>query len=53
VAENIFGTSIEGIDVGYIDFYSGEFYEKSFSILELNNAKNELENIGKIISTNL
>lgn len=52
VAETVFKTNVEEIEVGYIDYLSGEFSEKSFSLSELAAAAKELENIGQTIRLN-
>ena len=53
VANNVFMSELEGIDVGYIDYYSGSFHETSYSKIHINQALTELKSIGQTISKNL
>lgn len=53
VAESVFKTNVEEIEVGYIDYYTGEFNETAFSVAEINSAVKELESIGETIMLNL
>lgn len=53
VAEKVFNTNVEEIDVGYIDYLKGEFHDTSFSASEISVFVKELENIGQTIQLNL
>jgi hypothetical protein len=53
VAETVFKTRVTDIEVGYIDYFTGEFNEVSFSHAEIKDSGDELQNIGKIIQLNL
>lgn len=53
VAGKVFNTNIEEIEVGYIDYLTGEFNETSFSVAEIGTYAKELENIGQTIRLNL
>ena len=53
VAEKVFKTNVEEIEVGYIDYFTGEFNETSFSAAEGETSAKELESIGKTIQLNL
>ena len=53
IASNTFNCNVTEVEVGYIDYYSGEFHEISFSAKEIKSAVNELKDIGETISLNL
>lgn len=53
IAETVFKTNVEEIEVGYIDYLTGEFDETSFSASELVAAHQELNCIGETIRLNL
>lgn len=53
VAETVFKSNGEEIDVGYIDYLTGEFSETSFSSSEIIASAQELETIGQTIRLNL
>ena len=53
VAETVFKTTAEEIDVGYINYLSGEFNETCFSPSEIAVSGKELETIGQTIRLNL
>lgn len=53
IANNIFSCETNDIDVGYINYYTGEFHQFSFSLSEIKSAIKELKIIGESISLNL
>ena len=53
VAESVFKTNVEEIEVGYINYFTGEFNETSYSAAEINASVKELESIGETIRINL
>lgn len=53
IAESVFKTNIKEIEVGYIDYLTGELNETSFPSAEINTSAKELENIGQSIRLNL
>ncbi len=53
IASSIFNSNIREVEVGYINYYSGEFYEISFSVPEIKSAIQELKKIGESVSLNL
>lgn len=53
IASDIFDCNSREIEVGYIDYYAGEFHETSFSNYEIKSATKELKEIGESISLNL
>jgi hypothetical protein len=53
IAADIFSCNVDEVEVGYIDYYSGEFHEISFSPSEIKSADKELKEIGESISLNL
>lgn len=51
VANHIYGCAIEDVDVGVIDYYTGEHSQNSFSSTEIQDAITELNSVGNIISS--
>ncbi len=53
VSKVIFKTDLEEIEVGYINYLTGEFYGKTFTESEIKARLQELEGVGHTISINL
>lgn len=53
VANHVFKSELKDIEVGYINFETGEFYRNCYTKEEVDAASRELRKIGKIISDNL
>lgn len=53
VAKEVFNTENKGIDIGYINYFTGEFQETNFSSVEIRQATKELESIGQTIILNM
>lgn len=53
IAADIFNCEANVIDVGYINYYTGEFHETSFSMSDIKSALKEMKVIGESISINL
>jgi hypothetical protein len=53
VAERVFKSNVKDIDVGYIDYLTGEFNETRFSVSDITASAQELETIGQTIRLNL
>lgn len=53
VAESVFKSNVEEVEVGYIDYFTGEFNETSYSVSEINASLKELEGVGETIRLNL
>ncbi|MFV1882974.1 MAG: hypothetical protein ACMZ7B_00585 [Balneola sp.] len=51
VANHIYGCRTKDVDVGVIDFYSGEHSQNSFSNTEIQDAINELNSVGNLITS--
>ncbi|WP_205513031.1 hypothetical protein [Longitalea arenae] len=53
LSTSVFNTDQANIDVGYIDFTTGDFYEICYNKKQIKEAKDELTNITNIIIDNL
>lgn len=53
VAKYVFDSEIKNVDIGYIDYFTGELIEDCFSLSSISSAKEELQMIGEEIALNL
>ncbi|HEY0669944.1 MAG TPA: hypothetical protein VGD22_17315 [Sphingobacteriaceae bacterium] len=53
IAKTVFNTDSSNVSVGYVDYYSGTFYETTYSEAELTSFREEIDNIGRVITINL
>jgi len=53
IAKTVFNTDSSNVGVGYVDYYSGTFYETTYSEAELTSFRGEIDDIGRVITINL
>jgi len=49
LATKVFDTTVKNVEVGYIDYFSGTFYQKSYSSRKIKESLEELKDLGDTI----